>query len=179
MKKHILHDEIGNLLKSFNNAKAGISILLDPACSGKEHIPLFDSEHKSRSTRLCCIDAGIIKNGELLGLIEIEESGFLPTKICGKFLTSAFSTHLIRGSKVPPPVSISSSSFFVQIVDISSLEDKSSKPDQYNHIQSSIKKLITNSDFRIKEYTLFQVPRGPEHMDKIKKIIDYIAYKLA
>ena len=68
-------------------------LLCDPACGGKQHLPLFVGTRKGRDTRMCCVDLLVILSGKIRVIVEIEESGFHPTKICGKFLQSVLATH--------------------------------------------------------------------------------------
>ena len=58
----------------------------DPACGGTQHLSLFVGDTKERETHMCDVDMLIVSEGLVRVIVEIEESGFNPTKICGKFL---------------------------------------------------------------------------------------------
>jgi hypothetical protein len=45
---------------------------------------------------MCDVDLIIVLENQVRVIVEIEESGFLPTKICAKFLQLAIATHLIH-----------------------------------------------------------------------------------
>jgi hypothetical protein len=42
-------------------------------------------DQKNRESAMCKVDAMIVKKGRIEVVVEIEESGFSPTKIFGKF----------------------------------------------------------------------------------------------
>jgi hypothetical protein len=116
--KHPLHEKVGCLL---NELKSGnIDVFLDEACGicdgkSKQQISLFAGDTKKRKDRLCKVDAMIAKDGFCKAVVEIEESGFHPTKICGKYLTTALSTHYLRGSE---NIELKKDGvFFLQIID--------------------------------------------------------------
>jgi hypothetical protein len=139
MVEHPLHKVVGELLEEFAK-KNNFLARLDDACGGDQHIPLF-LDSKSNENSLCKVDAMLLKKvndkKEVVAVIEIEESGFIPTKICGKYLTTALSTlydHEKDGSIVLKPKSIK----FIQIVDTSSLESNSDIPEKLRKIGDSI-----------------------------------------
>jgi hypothetical protein len=155
MDKHPLHKAVGNLLKEFAD-KHKLETRLDPACginkSGKQHIPLFLGA-KSSSTRLCCVDAMLLKNGEVAAVIEIEESNIKPTQICGKYMTTALSKKYIHKNESLDMKDIS----FIQILDIGSPR----KREQAENINS-----LTQKDFRcgcVKNYHLICVDWEEHH----------------
>lgn len=115
LPKHPLHIEIATTIAK--SLPTGYTLLRDPACGGEQHLPLFVGQHKSRETRLCCVDLLIVKDNAIKGIIEIEESGFLPTKICGKFLQAALTDHFIHDSQSDGPIKYSDDVLFLQILD--------------------------------------------------------------
>jgi hypothetical protein len=125
--EHPLHKAVGNLLNEFAD-KNGFEPRLDPACgnnkkSGKQHIPLFLSS-KALDTRLCCVDAMLLKDGKVIVVIEIEESNIKPTQICGKYLTTALS-RVYHHKNEPKPIILEKNSVnFIQVLDISSPHKK-------------------------------------------------------
>jgi hypothetical protein len=100
---HPLHKAIGCILDGVHQTlpddRRGACVLIkDPACvSGPSpyyvrvprHIPLFCSNVRSNATEYCNVDALILLEGRIKVIVEIEESGLDPTRVFGKFLTSA------------------------------------------------------------------------------------------
>jgi hypothetical protein len=157
MAEHPLHEAVGGLLKELAREK-GFVVRLDDDCGGDQHIPLFLAS-KSNETCLCKVDAMLLKevNGskEVVAVIEIEESGIIPTKICGKFLTTALSSeydHENDGNVKFKPKSIK----FIHIVDTSSLDPKSDKPAKLSSIERLIRNILPSFDY-IKSYDIIIV----------------------
>jgi hypothetical protein len=94
---HPFHLEVAKELKDLL-ADRGV-LFQDPACGGKQHLPLFVGHTKVYETHICDVDMLMISEGQVRVIVEIEESGFIPTKICGKFLQSVFATHFIQDSR--------------------------------------------------------------------------------
>lgn len=118
-------------------------LVRDPACGGNHHLPLFVGKQKGRATRMCCVDllvlevnskppnAGpgdpvgpirevlkqVLGSGTVRVIVEIEESGFLPTKICGKLLQAALATHFIHDTRREGAIPYSDQVLFVQVLD--------------------------------------------------------------
>jgi len=152
MTEHIKHLKIGHILQKHFSKE---NLVLDYACTNdtpKQQIPLFSVIEKSASSRLCNIDAALLKDGFLRVIIEIEETGIIPTKICGKFLTSAFAEYLIHNSICGSPVKINDC-LFVQILNDQNLESNTKKRKQGEMIAKKINELPNKG--HIKEYELF------------------------
>ena len=117
-------------------------ILCDPACGGRQLLSLFVGDRKARDTRMCCVDLLVLRDGEVRAIVEIEESGFLPTKICGKVLQAALATHYIAESQ-PLAVPYGPEVLFVQVLDSSkSLRPGSRKRPQAMGIEREIRSLL-------------------------------------
>ena len=90
VNRHQKHMKIGSII----SRAFGEQAIFDYACSGgssrKQQIPLFADRKKATDTRMCNVDIALINGNYVKVIIEIEESGIIPTKICGKFLTSSF-----------------------------------------------------------------------------------------
>jgi hypothetical protein len=114
-----LHKAVGDLLEKFAN-KNNLKTRLDPACGGEQYVPLFMADEAHLETRLCCVDAMLLKNGKVAAVIEIEESDIKPTQICGKYLTAAMSKKYIHENESLALKDVC----FIQILDISSLKKK-------------------------------------------------------
>jgi hypothetical protein len=109
-------------------------LIRDRACGGAQYLPLFIGAVKRRDTRMCNVDLLILSNRRVSVIIEIEESGFLPTKICGKFLQSALATHFIHKSQPEAAIPLSDRLLFVQVLDGS----KCLKPGTRKHLQAQL-----------------------------------------
>lgn len=161
-----LHKKIGDELKKIEDELKGIgldkvrvSVRLDMACDSgkpKRQISLFiDKEVKARENELCKVDAVLITESSKKNIriiIEVEESGFNPTKICGKFFTSALAKSYIDhdGNRIE----IDQSIMFIQIIDKHKLfknvkyvedkekEDRSKKKEQLENIGKEIKNVL-------------------------------------
>ena len=168
---HPLHERIGELLGS---AELGsCELVLDPACGGDQNIPLFVSEPKSNATEYCNVDVLFIRDGQVRGIIEIEEANILPNQVCGKFLTSALASfyHHRRHGNRPIPIQ---DTFFVQVVDSSKLKgDKTSKLAQFENIRESIREVLPLSGSGVSSYELVAVA-GANDAENSEKVIRWI-----
>jgi len=138
--EHPLHKIIEECIDSnkFRNCK----IIKDPACGGQHNVPLFCSEEKSRKTRYCIVDILIHKDDKIRVIIEIEESDVTPIRIFGKFFASALSSYYIYEFENKIPIGMSDSISFIQILDTSRLSEKSSKIEQWENLEKSIKSVL-------------------------------------
>src|SRR6267142_2689067 len=112
---HPLHEEIGQFLSRVS-LPANCRLFRAPECGGTHNLPLFCSLEKGNDSELCNVDALIVKNGKIKFILEIEESGLLPTKVGGKFLTSALSTHFIHEVLRNIPSPMDDEVLFVQVL---------------------------------------------------------------
>ena len=133
-------------------------LLRDSACGGGQRLPLFIGEFKGRDTRMCCADLLVVSTGQVRAIVEIEESGFLPTKICGKFLQSALATHFIHKSQPEAAIPLSDCLLFVQVLDGS----KCLKPGTRKHLQAQliereIRNMLPLKGSRVADYRLIFV----------------------
>ncbi len=130
-----------------------MNLILDVACGGTQHIPLFCSDRKSRETEYCNVDMMVLKDNKIKVIIEIEESNVKPTQVCGKFLTSALSKHYIhRSGKAEMDQSVT----FIQILDTSTLvQGKTKKISQWDCLAKSINEILPlRSHSSINRYVL-------------------------
>jgi hypothetical protein len=133
-------------------------LIRDPACGGAQHLPLFIGTTKGLGNRMCDVDLLIISEGRVRVIVEIEESGFLPTKICGKFLQSAIATHFIQDSRSEPVVPYNNRVLFVQVLDGSSILKQGTRKDaQGKLIEQKIRSLLPLKGSSITDYCLFFV----------------------
>lgn len=151
---HPLHKAIGRIVTG--NLLPEYEVLKDPACGGRQNIPLFCSNKKSQQTEYCNVDLLIVKSNKIKVIIEIEEANIKPTQICGKFLTSALSSFYIHEDEDNSIYSMDASVLFIQILDTSKLKkDKTSKIKQWENIERSIIRIIPVESSKIDDYRLF------------------------
>ena len=138
---HPLHQAVADAIAARLESK--FELIRDPACGGSQHLPLFIGTRKARDTRMCCVDLLILSGGRIVAIIEIEESGFLPTKICGKFLQAALADHFIHDLRQEGLVPYSDRVLFMQVLDGSAcLKEKSRKEAQGQQIMDRIRALL-------------------------------------
>ena len=108
------------------------------------------------------------KNYSIKINVEIEETDIGPTRICGKFLTSALAHYYIHETMNHEPVGMHDSVTFIQILDSSKLKaDKTSKFTQGKNLERSINHILPVKDSNITEYRLFYVDKS-DFMDREK-----------
>lgn len=152
--RHPLHKVIGDIV--LDSEFPNCTIIKDPACGGNQNIPLFCSPVKSNQTEFCNVDLLILKDNRIRVIIEIEEADITPTKIFGKFLTSALSSHFIHRTQKDVPIGMGDSVSFIQILDTSELkQDQTAKFDQWENIETSIKSIVPIKNSKINNYKLF------------------------
>jgi len=86
----------------------------------------------------------------------LEESGFHPTKICGKFLQAALATHFIHDSRQEGAIPYAAKVLFIQVLDGS----KCLKPGTRKNLQAELiqKQILGILPFRgITQYRLIFV----------------------
>jgi hypothetical protein len=141
MTKHPLHLAVAQTIAQ--QLPDQYKLLRDPACGGEQHLPLFVGPKKGRETRMCCVDLLICYSGKIRTIIEIEESGFLPTKLCGKFLQAALATHFIHDSQPEGPLPYADNTSFIQVLDSSKFPGSGSRKDgQVQLIKQEIQSLL-------------------------------------
>jgi hypothetical protein len=159
---HPLHIKVAEELEK--KLKGRITLLRDPACGGTQLLSLFVGAKKGRDTRMCNVDLLIVSDGEVKVIIEVEESGFLPTKICGKFLQSAIATYFINESQRGQMIPYSSRVLFVQVLDGSKcLKQGTRKDTQGELIERKIRELLPLKGSSISDYHLFFVQGVNDH----------------
>jgi len=112
---HPLHRAVAEEVRKWLNNR--FELVLDPACGGNHQAPLFVGKCKARDTRMCCVDLLVLQSKTVRAIIEIEESGFLPTKICGKVLQAALATHFIYDSYSETAIPYADKVLFIQVLD--------------------------------------------------------------
>jgi hypothetical protein len=151
---HPLHIKVAKELEQ--RLKGSYEILKDPACGGTQHLPLFVGMVKGRDTWMCNVDLLIVSDNQVRVIVEIEESGFLPTKIFGKFLQSAIATHFINESYSKHAIPYGNHVLFVQILDGSkSLKEGTQKDSQGELIERQIRSMLPLKENSVTDYRMF------------------------
>jgi hypothetical protein len=104
------------------------------------------------------VDLLVISNNAVKVIVEIEESGFHPTKICGKFLQAALSTHFLHDLQPNRCLSFADQVLFIQVLDGSKcLKNGTRKDRQAELIAQRIRNLLPLNESCISDYCLFFV----------------------
>jgi hypothetical protein len=154
-------------------------LIKDPACGGTQYLPLFVGDIKRRDTRMCDVDLLIVLGGRVMVIVEIEESGFLPTKICGKFLQSAIATHFIHDSRPESALPYGKCVLFVQVLDGSKcLKPGTQKDKQGRLIEEKIRSILPLKGSSITDYRMFFV-QGVDDLAGLESVGAAVSYALA
>lgn len=171
---HPLHKAVAECIDRHNLPEC--KIVKDLACGGQQYVPLFCSKEKSSKTEYCDVDLLIVKNNRIRVIIEIEEANITPTKICGKFLTSALSSYFIHESEVDNPIGMSDSVLFIQILNESGLKAATAKIEQGENLQESIRKVLPIKGSQIGRYRLLYVSLSDFEDQEGSKCAELIRY---
>jgi len=179
---HPLHIAVGLVLQEAARNASETSALLDPACGGSQHLPLFLSSEKSRRTRLCCVDGLILQRGRIKVVVEIEESGRKPTKVCGKFFSAALAAGFIHDSHGGNLIPMDESAVFVQVLDTDRIAfERTARFHQWEQVATAIKARLPIPGASIRHYDLFQgcvddfAPAGARRSDLLRRLIEVLA----
>ena len=154
-KDNLIHKKIGELFKKTIPVNSNFTLLLDKACGGNQHIPLYCSSKKLKHSQYCNVDLLILKHNKIKAIVEIEASNVKPTQICGKLLTSALCKYYIHLSEANKPIEMADSVLFIQVVDTSRLaRGKTAKFKQWKAIEASINRILPVKGSQIKQYML-------------------------
>jgi len=176
VKSHLLHISVANEIEPVVRGLG--QFLKDKACGGNLQIPLFLEKDRSRQTQICKVDLLVLGSDGAKVIVEIEESGFSPTKICGKFLTSALAKHFIHDS-IPEPVELGDRVMFVQVLDQSKFPKiGTQKIEQSKRIEGIIQNIVLHGWSSIKKYNLFLVD-GHKDTVKLKAVAEAVSQFLA
>lgn len=151
---HPLHLAIAEFLSAIH-LPAHCKLLLAPECGGTHNLPLFCCDQKSSDAEYCNVDALVVKNSRVCFILEIEESGLIPTKVAGKFLTSALSTHFIHNILNNAATPMGDQVTFVQVLDATKLQPTTKKFKQGQLLESSIQGVLPLRNSKVSVYRLF------------------------
>ena len=170
---HLLHLAVAEELQK--RLTGDSELIRDPACGGAQHLPLLVGPAKRRERRICDVDALIVSGGRVKVIVEIEESGFLPTKICGKFLQAALATHFIHDSRKEAALPYGDRVLFVEVLDATKcLRPGGCKDAQGEMIELEIQSLLPMKKSRLTDYRLFFV-HGPDDVAGLEAVGEAVA----
>ena len=145
-------------------------LIKDTACGVTHQLPLFVGDVKGHHTHMCDVDLLIVASHRVRVIVEIEESGFLPTKICGKFLQSALATHFIHNSQEEHKLQYDEKVLFVQVLDGSKLKQRGHKVEQGKLIEKKIQSIIPLNGSCVTHYSLIFVNvKGNDNLSSVGK----------
>lgn len=140
-------------------------LLPDPACEekheGKQHLSFLVGKEKKRATRSCCVDLLILSSGRVSGIVEIEESNFIPTTIRGKFFQAVLDPYFIHNAQGEGSIPYADKVIFIQALDISSLQENSHKEAEAERIEREIQDMLPLGG--VTAYRLFTVSGTNDH----------------
>lgn len=150
-ENHPLHKAVKECLIGID--LSGYELKIDKECGGEYEIPLYCSKVGTKtSTKYCNVDFLLLKNDKIKVIVEVEETNVKPVQIFGKFLASSMSSYYIHHTKGDMPIEMGDSVLFIQVVDTKGIKENSSKIDQWNNIEKSIKNILPLG--RVNQYTL-------------------------
>lgn len=152
--QHLFHRAIGRFIHGLKQP-GQLNVILSPECGGYQNIPLFCSEDRGNDTEYCNVDILVTVGGDVRLIVEIEESDLSPTRICGKFLTSALTKYLIHDRVAKAPITMADHVTFIQVLNTCGLNERSQKPEQTSNIQKSILAVLPVKGSPIDAYRLF------------------------
>lgn len=148
---HPLHRAVADVCR--RQLKSDFELILDVACGGDQRVPLFVGPTQARETEMCCVDLLVLQDNRVRAIVEIEESGFEPTKTCGKFFQAVLANHYIHDDNSPRVVPYADKVLFIQVLDSSKFPASgSSKEAQAEQIEERIRSLLPLG--RITDYRL-------------------------
>jgi hypothetical protein len=172
-EENIVHKKVGRAFQEFVSKYSNLTLLQDPACEGKQRIPLFCNTPKSRENEFCYVDMMVLKHDKIKLIVEIEESNVKPTQVCGKFLTSALSKYYIHESNRNKPIEMDNNVLFVQILDTSKLvREKTKKIAQWKRLEMSINDSLPLKNSRITTYRILSTDDLLELENLIREVAD-------
>lgn len=163
MPTHPLHIAVADAMQDvITNKNLNLKLVLDEAAGGTHQLPFFlDKATIDRTTQVSKVDIMILKNDEVVLVCEIEETSVNPTQIYGKvFSTGAAKVCRLANKNV---IKLGNAGTFIQILSLNVLDRKLNSPEnskkelQGKQIESSIRRILNNSNLWLKEYYLFWI----------------------
>ena len=152
-KNHPLRDAVAAILEKRLSELSDESVELVKADHSEARIPLYFVDETGRTASYCNVDLLILKDDRIKIILEIDEAGVDPIRICGNYLTSTFSQfHFHRERDGGRRVAMGDSVAFFQIINaprLGAYED-----DRLIAIEKAIRSNSTR-DSQITEYQIF------------------------
>jgi len=180
-KQHDLHILIAERLNEMR-LPGDCQILLDNACYAnskgrRQTLPVSTIDKRTRKSVYSWVDVAIISRNNVVAILEIEESGIMARKICGKIFAPALCGYCIPPGK--EPVKMAKSVLFVQVLrDPDGIVKEEQKyEDRWKYLVSQIEKILSikSTGCSISKYTLISGTLkefGKEKGDKLKELIE-------
>jgi hypothetical protein len=173
LMNHALHIAVADEIQK--HLADPYKLFKDTACDGSQHLSLFVGKRKARDTHMCDVDLLIVSEDRVRVIIEIEEFGFIPTKICGKFLQSGFADHFICDQRSKPVVPYNNSVLFIHVLDGSKWNrQKTGKDLQAHLIEKKIHNMLSFKGNNITAYQLFIV-QGVNDLENLELVGSAVA----
>jgi hypothetical protein len=179
-RTHALHRAVGMLMDKV--CAPGIEILKDSACESLDtksvqRLPLFCAKEKRRSNQFCNVDMLVIQDSRVKVILEIEESGIKPSKICGKLLTSSLSRYFIHERYQNRPIPLANRVLFVQVVRNPRKSESKSMKAQWMNLAASLKQLapigtVTDYEFFHGSVPDFKGVKGEELVGLVSSYLE-------
>ncbi len=179
-RAHALHRTVGLLMNRV--CAPGIDILKDSACESLDtksvqRLPLFCAKEKRRSNQFCNVDMLVIQDSCVKVILEIEESGIKPSKICGKLLTSSLSRYFIHERYQNRPIPLANRVLFVQVVRNPRKFGLRSMKAQWMNLTASLKQLapigaVTDYEFFHGSITDFKGVKGEKLVGLVSSYLE-------
>jgi hypothetical protein len=134
-----------------------------------QRLPLFTDATLTKQDLYCNVDLLVLRENEVRVVLEVDETGYSPTKICGKFLATALCKRFRHPRLAPEPVPLSVRTLFVQIIPCPDKSlPRSRKSAQVLSLERSIRAVLPIHGSTVSEYLLlsgntndFRVERAP------------------
>ena len=143
MKKaqHQLHARIGSIIKTAVRNHSDCQVILDAACTTKgkgQQISLY-ADTKDSSINVVRVDAAIIKHNKVIAIVEIEESGRIPSRLYAKFFSAYSCNKYMRGTD---ELSLSERLRYCQVYSAAKFEENTSRLRNWAYNAENIKKFL-------------------------------------
>lgn len=103
---------------------------------------MFRTANSSREAQYCNVDVLRLQDSRVKVIVEIEESGVKPIKICGKMMTSALSKYFIHESQPHASVPMAAKVLFVQVLSLPAHGVTKSRLYQWNNLKMDIREQL-------------------------------------
>ncbi len=176
---HTFHELIAEIVAGAKFPSC--EVLLGSDCGGKQKLPLYTTPIPSDEAKHTEADMLVLRTvgprgSKVRVIIEIEESGFTPVKVFGKFAASATASYFIPRSG-EPPVEFDDPTVFVQVLDTASMKaEETAKFRQFDALTSTIDSLLPLTGSRVAQYKLFYGAEADFRGKLGENLVDYLQH---